>query len=469
MESNQEAKNLVSTTKELERELSNIALKQEELVRNKVKELIELEKRNAYLDLERRQRIANDRLKATKQEMEDEVKRKQDQIDKIQDEIDRIQESERARQESLKRAEYLEDIAKLENKLYVLQYKNLEDLSEEQAKLVDLEREREQALKRQERIQEQQIKLQELQLKLDNLRREKNIQQLTKMEDGTWQFEYVADERAIEDVNKQIKDANKSLEDLQKEHDKTIKDLKEQTLEDLRRLQKDYDEWERQNDIQRQIESKQRRIEQYQDEIKDLQDKYSKLEEITNEAFEREKENLDRFYTDIDLLTDEKMQELYETFDGNWSSIHEMLTEYFRSIASEYEALIAKLSQPLTEPGFEGGGGGGGDYGYYEPPSDRLSTSIDYGKGAPTTRQEEQDNINRLKNDPDFVKSEIERTKNVIKNREKAGMDTSLQWEYYNKLLNKYSKHKGGVVGDGSRDLPEIVNKLLIQSQMKNG
>src|SRR5699024_659966 len=36
MESNQEAKNLVSTTKELERELGNIALKQEELVRNKV-------------------------------------------------------------------------------------------------------------------------------------------------------------------------------------------------------------------------------------------------------------------------------------------------------------------------------------------------------------------------------------------------------------------------------------------------
>lgn len=358
MESNQEAKNLVSTTKELERELGNIALKQEELVRNKVKELIEAEKRNAYLDLERRQRIANDRLKAAKQEMEDEVKRKQDQIDRIQDEIDRIQESERARQERLERTKRLDEISKLEDRYHALQYKNIGDLTKEEAKSLELEQER-------TRYLERQAKIQELLIKLENTRREKNIQQLVKDKDGEWQFEYVADQKEIDDINKQI-------EDLQKEHSESLTDLKEKTLEDLKKAQEDYDEWERQNDIRRQIESKQRRIKQYQDEIKDLQDKYSKLEEITKEAFEREKENLDRFYTDIDLLTDEKMEELYKTFNGNWSNIHGMLTDYFRSIASEYEALIATLSQPLPDPGGVGGSGGG-DYGYYEAPSGGTS------------------------------------------------------------------------------------------------
>lgn len=359
IDADKEAKNVVNTTKKLEKETENLVKQQQDLVRNQVRDLIEAEKRNAYMDLERRQRIANDRLKAAKQEMENEVARYQSRIDSIQAEIDLIQESERARQENLERAKRLEEISKLQNKYYTLQYQNLSTLTEEQAKALGLEKEREQYLERQ-------AKIQELLIKLENVRREKNIQQLTKANDGTWQFEYVADEKEIDNINKQV-------EDLQKEHSKSLKDLKEQTLDDLRKAQESYDEWERQNDIRRQIEEKQRRIQRYQDEITDLQNQYAEKERITNEAFERERENLDRYYTDIDILTDEKMKELYETFEGNWLEIHGMLTGYFESIRSEYEALVNALSQPLPTPEF--GGSGGGDYGYYDPPSGGTSFS----------------------------------------------------------------------------------------------
>lgn len=333
MDSDKEAKNLVNTTRELEREIGNIAIQQQDLVRNKLKDLIEAEKRNAYLDLELRQRQANEQLKAAKQEMEDEVARYQSRIDSIQAEIDSIQESERARQENLERAKRLEEISKLQNKYYVLQYKNLSTLTEEQAKALGLEKEREQYLERQ-------AKIQELVIKLENVRREKNIQQLTKANDGTWQFEYVADEKEIDNINKQV-------EDLQKEHNKSLKDLKEQTLTDLKSKQEDYDEWERQNDIRRQIEEKQRRIQRYQDEIADLQNQYAKKERITNEAFERERKNLDRFYYDIDVLTDEKMEELNKTFGDNWEKIYETLTGKFSSITEAYLAMVDIISQPI--------------------------------------------------------------------------------------------------------------------------
>src|SRR5699024_1007777 len=87
-------------------------------------------------------------------------------------------------------------------------------------------------------------------------------------------------------------------------------------------------------------------------------------EELTNEAFERERENLDRYYTDIDLLTDEKMKELNETFGENWVEIYNTLTGFFEDIADEYDALVSKLSTPLPTPTYAAG-----EQGFYESPS----------------------------------------------------------------------------------------------------
>ena len=380
-----------------------------DLVRGYAKEMIEAEKRNAYMDLELRQRRANERIKSEKDRLDSRIKGKQEEIDDLQSEIDDMQESERVRAETLERAKRLEEISKLQEKHYHLQYTNLENMTEEQAKLVGLEKEREQYLERQTRLQE-------LQLKLTNLQREKNIKQLTKKSDGTWDFEYTVDQKAVDGVNNQI-------ESLQKEHSETTRSIKEKTLEDLKKAQESYDEWERQNELQRNIKNKQQRIREYQDEIKDMQDRFAERERVTNEAFANEKENLDRYYMDMDMLTDEKMAELYNTFDGNWSEISKMMTGYFDEIGDEYKKLVSELSKPLPN----------------SPPSsgNKNTPSGSGGKSQGSSGS----------------------TRMVDSNGKNVSINNNVIDEY---LKRGYTvRHKGGIVGDGSRDLPEIANALF--------
>lgn len=345
----------------LEKSITDVGLSMEDSIRKAVKEMVELEKRNAYLKLELDEREAKAKLKELKDELDEFIygkdgkSGKQGEIDSIQAEIDGLQESERVRSENMERAKRLEELSKLQNQYYHLQYTNLANMSEEQAKLLGLEKEREQHLENQAKIQEKLVQIQELQIKLDNIRREKNIQQLKKNEDGTWEFEYVADQKAIDDTNKQISDANKDITKLQEEHDKSIKNLKEKTLEDLRKAQENYNEWEYQNNIQRTIREKQERIKAIQDEIKDEQAKYTEKERLSNEHFTKEKEKLDIYYRDIDLLTDTRLIELQETFDTNWGKISKDLETRFDKIKTDYLAMLAVLGTPITT----GAGGGG--------------------------------------------------------------------------------------------------------------
>lgn len=50
------------------------------------------------------------------------------------------------------------------------------------------------------------LELQELLMRMENLRGETNIQQLQKKEDGTWDWDYIADQKQLNDIEKQIID-----------------------------------------------------------------------------------------------------------------------------------------------------------------------------------------------------------------------------------------------------------------------
>lgn len=77
-----------------------------------------------------------------------------------------------------------------------------------------------------ERLKKQ-LEIQKLQLRLENLKKEQNIQQLTKREDGTWDFEYVADLDAIDQAEEDLKNAQLDLlkHEQQLESDKEREDL----------------------------------------------------------------------------------------------------------------------------------------------------------------------------------------------------------------------------------------------------
>lgn len=64
-------------------------------------------------------------------------------------------------------------------------------------------------------VVQKQLELQQLLTKIENLRNQKTIQQLTQKEDGTWDFEYVADMEAISELEDQILD--KRLGEIQAE------------------------------------------------------------------------------------------------------------------------------------------------------------------------------------------------------------------------------------------------------------
>lgn len=65
--------------------------------------------------------------------------------------------------------------------------------------------------------------------------------------------------------------------------------------------------------------------------------------------------------------------------------------------------------------------------------SGSKSSSPDLGKGVASGKAA-ADNEAKLKNDSSFVKSEIDRAKKVIADRTKAGLDTSAQKNYLNRL-----------------------------------
>lgn len=424
----------------LQKSIEDVSKSIEESTKKSVREFIEAEKRNAYMDLELRQRKANDRIKALKDEMDREVNYYQGIIDRAQKDIDDIQEEEDYRNKQKDKLNRLDEISKLQDKYYELQYGNLEDLTEQQAKSLGLEKERAEYL-------EKQAKIQELLIRLENVRREKNIQQLTKNEDGTWGFDYVADQKEIDSITKDI-------DTLQEEHSKNITDLKESTLADLQQKQEDYDEWERQNEIQREIERKRDRIQRYQDEIKDLQDKHKAREDEINEALNTEKENLDRYYTDIDILTDEKMKELLETFDGNWIAIQENLKSHFEEIKSEYKKLVDEMSKPLPGASSKSSGGSGGSSSSYSSSSRRSESKAD----------------ERAERDSSNSSYDSSNSSEVSRISKKHGVDKSVAREMSktNDRTGKKVYHKGGIVGDGSRDLPDIANAFFNEKLKPN-
>ena len=61
-----------------------------------------------------------------------------------------------------------------------------------------------------ERLQKQ-VEIKKLEYKLQNLMNDKNIQTLKQQEDGNWQYEYVADQAAIDETNQQLRQAKVDL------------------------------------------------------------------------------------------------------------------------------------------------------------------------------------------------------------------------------------------------------------------
>ena len=165
--------------------------------------------------------------------------------------------------------------------------KELEALEEQD----ELEKEREERLERQNELLEAQQKIEEI-------KRNKNIRQLKKDENGEWNFEYTYDEEELADANK---DYQEKLEDLAEWEAELEKDKYKNKLEELKKYE-----------------------EEALEALKEMYDK--QLEELEKKQ-EAEKEALDDKYDDMLESTGEYLEELKTLYGDNWAEIMKVLSE----------------------------------------------------------------------------------------------------------------------------------------------
>lgn len=99
----------------------------------------------------------------------------------------------------------------------------------------DVNKERLEILDRQDKVSQRELeyldkqtKVLELQYKLNNLDKERTVQTLVKKDDGTWDWEYVADQTEIDKTKEELKEAEKDLEAYrQEQRGKYVSDIQD--------------------------------------------------------------------------------------------------------------------------------------------------------------------------------------------------------------------------------------------------
>lgn len=187
----------------------------------------------------------------------------------LEDEISKLIELEKTNSE-----------IKLENEYK--SYKNMHDtrIKEIENEITLLEKRNDQENIAEER-QKRALELEKLRLLLENTRNQKNIQQLTKNQDGTYQFTYVADQEKIDDLNEQIKEK-----------------------------QEDFTQWEKEQTLKSNRDALEAEKQHEQDLITEKEKYYN-----------AEKEKLDLHYSDMDILVKNYMDSLKITYSDKWDSI----------------------------------------------------------------------------------------------------------------------------------------------------
>lgn len=248
-------------------------------------------------------------------------------INAIQDEINALRERWAYEAEIEERSKRRNEIEEIRNKIHYLQNDNVKQLTESQVKQLGLDKER-------EKILEHQTELQELQLKLQNIKNQKNQQQYVKKADGTFDFDYVADKKAIDDLEKQIKDKE---ENFNKWREDSLDNL-QKSLEDKI---KDFSRWERDNQREQQIKLLERQIKYEEDNM-----------QIRREALEKVKKDIRDNYDSenpesIISLIEEGMTDVNNLYNKKFSSILDTVKDAVSKAKSELVSMQSILKEVI--------------------------------------------------------------------------------------------------------------------------
>lgn len=162
--------------------------------------------------------------------------------------------------------------------------------------------------KKQEESEKRLLEIQQLRDKLENLKRQKTIQQLKKNADGSWEWEYVADQEAISEAEKEIKEKEKEH---QEQLDEDTKEKEEEALQD--------------------------KIDKLQDEAKIRSEAYQRMLNDLKKHMNSQENIFEMSGNDINKIVNSTLDTLDKVYNGKFSNIIESMREKAKELSSIFE------------------------------------------------------------------------------------------------------------------------------------
>lgn len=192
-----------------------------------------------------------------------------------------------------------------------------------------------------EELEEKEETIRKLEEKLANLQRERTVKQLKQEEDGSWQWEYVVDDRAIAETQAELDDARA---DLQKtKDDKALEDQKdaiqnridaiEQEIED----KNDYYTMEMERLEEHYAKKKELEEQAAQDQIDTLNKQTQDVVNALNELEQKTGDGLD----EVARETDKGMETIADTYSAWCTTIKTQISSWVEEVIREFNRLEA--------------------------------------------------------------------------------------------------------------------------------
>lgn len=209
-----------------------------------------------------------------------------------------------------------------------------------------------------EQLAEKEEHIAELEEKLANLRNQKTIQQLKQQEDGSFQWEYVEDQRAINETMEELEDARN---DLQKtKDDKALQDRKDAIRDEIDAMEDEISEraerLEIMNEQDEEYYAEQERMAQENAEanIKILEDRVARTSQALNTLENRTRTG----FREVDAQTEAGLKNLSDTYSEWLGAMSVGISSWVEQIIEEFNRLEAAQRAAAEEAASMVPGGG---------------------------------------------------------------------------------------------------------------
>ena len=190
-----------------------------------------------------------------------------------------------------------------------------------------------------EELEEKEETIRKLEEKLANLQRERTVKQLKQEEDGSWQWEYVVDDRAIAETQAELDDARA---DLQKtKDDKALEDQKDAIQNRIDAIEDEIESRAERLDLMNQQDA-----EFYDEQERMAQEHAEKQVEIMNDRTTKTVQALNNLETktrsgldEVARETDKGMETIADTYSAWCTTIKTQISSWVEEVIREFNRL----------------------------------------------------------------------------------------------------------------------------------